>query len=302
MKNAISAPPTPFTLGTAQIGIPYGIANSDGLPNEKEAIALLEEAWRLGVRSFDTARMYGLSESRIGEWSKTHGREPILTTKTGKLPDSLASADNFLRDSLASSLQNLKAERVDYLLLHRCSDIKQAGVETTLQALVEEGLIGRYGVSAYTLDELTDVIQSTNVSVVQCPISILDGRVLKSGFLEKCEQSNIFVFARSLFLQGVLFLDPEKLPHHLNAAKKTLINLRGLANELGRSLEEIAIVAIRDLSNVGSLVVGVETITQLHKTTIYFNGMPLTGEEVDEIFKITASLPEDIISPQLWPR
>ncbi|MGB4200250.1 MAG: aldo/keto reductase, partial [Thermotogota bacterium] len=62
--------PSKLTLGAVQLGLRYGIANRDGMPDESAAQEILEEAWRRGITSFDKAAAYGESERRIGAFVK----------------------------------------------------------------------------------------------------------------------------------------------------------------------------------------------------------------------------------------
>ncbi|MDP9263469.1 MAG: cytidylyltransferase, partial [Acidobacteriota bacterium] len=55
-----------FTLGTAQLGMPYGIANQQGMPSESDGFAIIRTAVASGVTSADTARGYGEAERRLG--------------------------------------------------------------------------------------------------------------------------------------------------------------------------------------------------------------------------------------------
>ena len=56
-----------FGLGLIGIGKPWGFANPE-VPDESQAMALLEKAFALGVRYFDTAPSYGSSEERLGRF------------------------------------------------------------------------------------------------------------------------------------------------------------------------------------------------------------------------------------------
>ena len=59
-----------LTLGTAQLGPAYGIANREGRLDDASADAVLSAGWDAGMRWFDTARAYGDSEQRIGAWCR----------------------------------------------------------------------------------------------------------------------------------------------------------------------------------------------------------------------------------------
>ena len=56
-----------FGLGLIGIGKPWGYANPE-VPDESRARELLERARTLGVRYFDTAPSYGVSEERLGRF------------------------------------------------------------------------------------------------------------------------------------------------------------------------------------------------------------------------------------------
>ena len=56
-----------FGLGLIGIGKPWGFAHAE-VPDERQALTLLEKAFALGVRYFDTAPSYGVSEERLGRF------------------------------------------------------------------------------------------------------------------------------------------------------------------------------------------------------------------------------------------
>src|SRR6476646_3717769 len=77
-----SRPASSLGLGTA----PLGGLFEDVSP--REATDTVEAAWRLGVRSFDTAPLYGsgLAEERLGQALAGRPREEYtVTTKVGRL-------------------------------------------------------------------------------------------------------------------------------------------------------------------------------------------------------------------------
>lgn len=58
--------PRRLALGSAQWGMPYGIANRSGQPAPAEVAAMLTRAQAVGIHTIDTARAYGESERLIG--------------------------------------------------------------------------------------------------------------------------------------------------------------------------------------------------------------------------------------------
>src|SRR5258705_3440888 len=55
-----------LALGTAQLGLSYGIANRTAQPTEAIARQIVEDSWTGGVEFFDTAQVYGTSEVVLG--------------------------------------------------------------------------------------------------------------------------------------------------------------------------------------------------------------------------------------------
>ncbi len=115
-----------FGLGLIGIGKPWGFANAV-VPDEGQAFALLERAFALGVRYFDTAPSYGVSEERLGRYlaALTPGErsQVRIATKFGEHWDA-AKAEPFVDhsfDALRRSLDGSVARlgRIDFLQLHK---------------------------------------------------------------------------------------------------------------------------------------------------------------------------------------
>ncbi len=282
---------SPVSLGTVQLGQPYGVANQDGMPDHGEAMAILDTAWANGVRTFDTARAYGASEARIGDWMKIRGHRPFIVTKIGSA----------IRDDMIQSMSDLGVDFLDGLMMHNAQDISVPGVVDTLGQLVVDGLIGGFGVSAYQVEDVVAALAIPGLSMVQVPFNLFDRRMETSGILACCMAAGVTVFARSVFLQGLFFLDPDSLPDHLAEAAGPLRNLRAFADEIGRSLPELAIIAARDTSGVSSVVVGAERANQASEIFEFASAAPLTDSEREATFMIGVGLPETIYNPGLWP-
>lgn len=57
-----------LVLGTAQLGLDYGIANKIGKPEKNKAFEIMKYAVENGINYFDTAYNYGNSEIIIGKF------------------------------------------------------------------------------------------------------------------------------------------------------------------------------------------------------------------------------------------
>src|SRR5690606_18932773 len=72
-----------IAFGGVEIGMPYGIGiqGEKDMLSEKQAITLLHTATDMGVNFFDTARMYGNSETLMGKAFRDRRKEVIIATK-----------------------------------------------------------------------------------------------------------------------------------------------------------------------------------------------------------------------------
>ncbi|KAB8319219.1 aldo/keto reductase [Tolypothrix campylonemoides VB511288] len=86
-------------------------------PKEEEdkSIAIIERAFELGIRYFDTAANYGPSEQRLGKVLPAHRKEVFLATKTN-----IRDRDGAWRE-LEQSLKRLKTDSLDLWQLHSVS-------------------------------------------------------------------------------------------------------------------------------------------------------------------------------------
>ena len=72
-----------IVLGTAQLGMDYGIANAAGQPSEDTSREIIQIAWKNGIRCYDTAQAYG-NEAGVGRALRASGLardEVFVTTK-----------------------------------------------------------------------------------------------------------------------------------------------------------------------------------------------------------------------------
>jgi aryl-alcohol dehydrogenase-like predicted oxidoreductase len=146
---------TRIALGCGNFG---GIGSASAFfgqgESRDEAFRIMDAAWELGVRLFDTAPSYGggRSERWIGEWMRERDRQPVVSTKvfhsvTGD-PDDKGLAPERVRRELAGSLERLGLERVELYLIHEPDP--ETPLEATLEALdelVRSGMVGAVGAS-----------------------------------------------------------------------------------------------------------------------------------------------------------
>ena len=128
-----------------------------------QAFALLDRAFEVGIRAFDTAAIYQLggSERAIGEWlRRTGNRDRVCLIGKGGHPSIVLGRSRLgrgdLERDLQASLRRLRTERLDLYLLHW--DAPEAPLEPlaeTLWSFVASGRVRAYGVSNWTHERFT---------------------------------------------------------------------------------------------------------------------------------------------------
>jgi spore coat polysaccharide biosynthesis protein SpsF len=140
-----------FVLGTAQLGMDYGIANVRGQPGEKLAYEIVKTALRYGVNCFDTAQAYGNSEIALGRALRYCGAGPDIKIVSKLSPKLQPTDSEAVEQSIEASCQNLGVDQLWCLMLHRADwlDVWDEGLGRVLSDVVRRGFIKYLGVSTY---------------------------------------------------------------------------------------------------------------------------------------------------------
>ncbi|MBJ7411926.1 MAG: aldo/keto reductase, partial [Phenylobacterium sp.] len=159
---------------------------------------------------------------------------PFRLTLTSVRPD---RGPEMVEAELRAQMLRLGVERVDTIVAPSATDLfSPLGPQLwdRLKALKDEGLCQRIGVPVYASDDPVGVARRFKPDLVQAPASLLDQRLLLDGSLSTIAEMGIEVHLRSIFLNGVLFLPPDRAPSHLKAAAGRISRARRLIAE-GRS-------------------------------------------------------------------
>ena len=202
-----------LALGTVQFGIDYGI-NSGVKVEIDEVSRIINYARNNGINLLDTAQLYGSSEKVLGD-ANTQDFNVVSKTRGFDKEDITESIANFVISDLNQSLKLLKRNSLYALLVHHGEDLLRPGGEiifNKLQILKDKGLVSKIGVSAYIDNQLIIIIDRFDIDIIQLPMNILDRRLIDNGLLNKIYSKGIEIHTRSIFLQGLLLMDPKKRP------------------------------------------------------------------------------------------
>lgn len=209
-----------MVLGTVQIGLPYGRRRERGILPEGDAYRLLDTAWDLGIRAFDTSEAYGLAAPRLAAWlaaRRRHGATSLVT-KVKPTP----SVDVGARASAAVA-RFADCANVT-ILSHDYSD--GAAWESIVAAAATVG--AAVGLSVYTPQEVAAACRLSAVSRVQAPGNVFDARAVDARGV-----ASIRLDLRSVLLQGVLLEAPDVAERRAEGAGRLTVAVRQAAAEVG---------------------------------------------------------------------
>jgi aryl-alcohol dehydrogenase-like predicted oxidoreductase len=254
-----------LALGTAQFGLRYGVANTSGQVSRDEVAAILAFAQSQGLDTLDTAIAYGESERSLGEVGVGQWQ---IVTKLPAVPESGVDPTSWVRDSVAESLRRLRVPRLHGLLLHRSQDLlgpRADALYAALCALKQRGEVEQIGVSIYGPEELDVVWPRYTLDLVQAPFNVLDRRLETSGWLARLQRAGAEIHVRSIFLQGLLLMEPGNRP--AGFARWQLLWERWHSWLSATSITALQACVAFALSRgeVGRVIVGVDGLGQLQQ-------------------------------------
>ena len=232
--------------GLAVTRLGFGGASIGGLfaeVTDDDAIATVRHAWDLGIRSFDTAPLYGYgtSERRVGEALRGRPRDAfVLSTKVGRLVRDEAaipadadidhqrldglddafyvrhepvrlvfdySADG-IRRSLEESLERLGLDRIDIAFIHDPDEHWPAAISEAwpaLERMRSEGVLRAVGAGMNQSAMLARFARETDMDVLLLAnrYTLLDQGALDE-LLPTCVERGIAVLVGGVMNSGVL--------------------------------------------------------------------------------------------------
>ncbi len=215
-------------LGTSQFGLdqPPG---PRGKPREAEARDILSIAGRSGMTVVEVARGSASADNLLrGALPQPNAFRVTLSSVRPDRGPELVEAE------LRAQMLRLGLERVDTIVAPSATDLfSPMGPQLwdRLKKLKDEGVCQRIGVPVYASDDPVGVARRFKPDVMQAPASLLDQRLLLDGTLATIAEMGVEVHLRSIFLNGVLFLPPDRAPSHLKAAAGRISRARRLIAE-----------------------------------------------------------------------
>merc|ERR1712093_36495 len=185
--------------------------------SKEESKQVLRDAIQLGCTFWDTADMYGAghNEELIGEVLREgdNRSKVFLATKFGNTFDKekrentwqIKGSPDYVRSSLADSLERLGVDSVDLYYQHRVD--RETPIEDTVKAMDELRKQGKFkylGLSECSADTLRKACKVAKVDALQVECSPWALEIEQNGLLEACRENGVTIVAYSPLGRGFL--------------------------------------------------------------------------------------------------
>jgi aryl-alcohol dehydrogenase-like predicted oxidoreductase len=287
-----------LAIGTAQFGEDYGISNNrKGIPNN-EIKEIFNICNREKITIFDTALLYKNSINKIKKNIKKKNKFEIIYKVLIK---DKSYKKNFYKNVLFG-INKLKGQRIS-ILVHDSDKflfvdkIKQKRIINFLENLKIKKKIYRYGFSVYNLKEAINIMTNYNFDILQVPINIFNHEFINQKFIKLIKSKKIEIHVRSIFLQGIVFLNKitikKKLKVIPSKMNRFLLDFESDKEKIFQCLN-----FIKQLKFVDKIIIGVSSKNELLQILKIYN-MKLKKITLIKKYKISE---KKYINPSMWPK
>jgi aryl-alcohol dehydrogenase-like predicted oxidoreductase len=281
-----------LVIGSAQLGMNYGLFSNRKI-NHKEFKKIEKLVLKSKINFIDTAISYGDSENIIGN-SKLKNLHIITKIKL-PFKKNIRVRDWALKE-LSKSLYKLKIKKIYGVLIHDYKDLLgKYGKDylLSLQELKKKKIIKKIGISIYDSYEIKKIWKFWKPDLIQVPFNPLDNRILDSGWIDVLRKYKVKIFARSIFLQGLLINEHNSFI--INKNYKILLNkFKNWCYKNNISLLQACIHFVKQFKKIDYLVVGFDNYNQLKEIIDVFKKKQII------IPKNFSTNKKKLIDPRKW--
>lgn len=198
--------------------ITFGSALTIGTEHKDYSYAqdLVDEAWSLGIRSFDTANSYGIAEKLLGNALKKYPHDQyVISTKCalplGDSPYYRGLSRKHILWAIDRSLEELDLDYVDLYYAHRSDlEVPLEEIIRTYNQLIDQGKIRYWATSEWSVDLLVKTHEICNKygyeqPIIEQPIySYAVDKIHHNGIFDFCKAHRVGLLGYSPLCQGIL--------------------------------------------------------------------------------------------------
>ena len=283
-------------FGTANFAKGYGINKGKGY-NQKEIKNIFNLLKKNKIKYIDTAINYKNVEKKIGKFNLNFFK---IYTKIPKIPANIKNIDLWIHNKIMLSLKKTKKIFFEGVFLHSPEQLltnKKNQIFNSLKTLKKEKKIKKIGISIYDLNILKRIIKEFKIDIIQIPYNLFDRGPEKKKLLKLIKKNKIEIHARSIFLQGILLMDPSKLPRRFKKWKNKFIQLENWCKKNKISKIQTCLNAVLEDKIFDKVLISVENEKQ------FFQLLNAISKKNKKKYPENLQTNEkNLIDPRLWKK
>ena len=280
-------------IGSANFGLNYGYKKKK--LNKKKIKMIIDYSYKMGINYIDTAISYGNTNKISGD---LQSKKFNFVTKLPLPPKKIKSLKNWCISTIIKAKKKLNVDHIYGLLIHDTKILENKNnaneIYEALNILKKKKIINKVGLSIYDPTELDCYFNTYKFQIIQFPFNIFDRRILNSGWLQKLSKKKVELHVRSVFLQGLLLVELEKIPKKLKKWNKYFLKLNKFVEKKNISKKRACISFVRKYKTIDKFVIGINDLDQLKENLTLFG---------DKIIKIPSNLEvksQKLLNPKMW--
>jgi len=298
------------SLEVSEVGL--GCNNFGARLDQEGATSVVNAALDAGVNFFDTADIYGATQSEVflGKALGTRRHDVVIATKFGMPIDDthFGASPQYVRSACDDSLRRLNTDYIDLYQLHYPDD-KVAIADTlgALQDLVAAGKVREIGCSNFTAEQLRAAKSAAGSGPafvsVQNQYSLLDRSPERDGVLDACAELGIGFLPFYPLANGLLTgkihpgeplpegtrlakMPPERSAHWLSDEMQTRVRvLLEYADSINVPILSVAFSWLLSHSEISSVIAGASSPEQIRANVDSVRS--LTSGQLEELARLT---------------
>jgi len=262
-------------LGTANFGSNYGTNKKEAI-KKKNIEKIFYYAKENNINFLDTAMNYKNSEKKIG-LSKKHNLKII--TKLPNIPKKIINVEKWVINKVLISCKRLKTKKLYGILIHNTSQLenkeRSKEIYQAFDYLLKKKIVKKIGLSIYEPRELDLFFKEYKFRIIQAPINIFDRRLILSGWGKKLIKNKVEIFARSVFLKGLLLRDFNEIPVNFFKWKQKFLKFEKWIKKKQITKAEACIRFVKSFKEIKKIILGVNDLDQLKENISFLNKQKL---------------------------
>tara|TARA_B100000989_G_scaffold297916_1_gene285231 strand:+ start:1617 stop:2441 length:825 start_codon:yes stop_codon:yes gene_type:complete len=245
-------------LGSANFGNKYGFNNKK--VNKAHLSKIINTAITNDLLNIDTSFEYFNSHQEL---KRVISKHMIVNTKIF-----LNNKTSFI--SIKKKILNFNKNspsKIYSLLLHEQKDGLNITKVSLLKRLKEEKIVHKIGVSVYDLHILKNILKLWTPDIVQIPLNPFNREFVSKNFLNDLKKKKIIIFARSIFLKGILIGNNYSLN---NRFKKDIDDWFNFCKLKSINPIKACLDFCKSLNSLDFLIIGVQNVSELNQIITFF--------------------------------